>query len=221
MRRTLICLALGAVLAACATTPEPISPTGLRVYVVRRGDTLWSISQRHGTTVAAVSRVNRLRDPSQIAVGQRLLIPPRSRLNGSRTDNWSRSDPRGRAEVPSLVWPVRGRVTSGFGLRSGAHHDGLDIPARKGAPVLAAEAGRVVHSDDSLAGYGNMIILKHAGRLSTVYAHNRRNLVEVGEFVEKGQIIAEVGSSGRTTASHLHFEVRRDGKPVDPLDYLP
>ena len=79
----------------------------------------------------------------------------------------------------------------------------------------------MIHSDSKLAGYGNMIIIKHTGNISTVYAHNRKNKVRVGQFVEKGEIIAEVGSTGRTTAPHLHFEVRRDGRPRDPLHYLP
>ncbi len=78
----------------------------------------------------------------------------------------------------------------------------------------------MVHSDNSLAGYGNMVILKHAGVYSTVYAHNRRNLVKVGEFVQRGQVIAEVGRTGRSTAPHLHFEVRKNGRATNPLDYL-
>ena len=106
------------------------------------------------------------------------------------------------------------------GLRAGAHHDGIDIAGKKGTKIRAAEAGRVVHSDDSLAGYGHMVILKHASVYSTVYAHNRRNLVKVGQFVQRGEVIAELGDPGQTTAPHLHFEVRRDGRPADPLDFL-
>jgi murein DD-endopeptidase MepM/ murein hydrolase activator NlpD len=102
-----------------------------------------------------------------------------------------------------------------------AHHEGIDISARPGTPIHAAEAGRVVHSDDELSGYGNMIILKHSGAYATVYAHNRRNLVEEGQFVEKGDVIGEVGQTGRASAPHVHFEVRRNGSPQNPLDYLP
>ena len=94
------------------------------------------------------------------------------------------------------------------------------LAGKKGTKIRAAEAGRVVHSDDSLTGYGHMVILKHAGVYSTVCAHNRRNLVKVGQFVQRGEVIAELGDSGRTTAPHLHFEVRRDGRPADPLDFL-
>jgi murein DD-endopeptidase MepM/ murein hydrolase activator NlpD len=106
-------------------------------------------------------------------------------------------------------------------MRRLAHHDGIDISAGEGTPVRAAEAGRVVHSNSALSGYGNLIIIKHAGAFATVYAHNKRNLVRVGQFIEKGEVIAEVGRTGRASAAHLHFEVRRDGKPRNPVDYLP
>ncbi len=115
-------------------------------------------------------------------------------------------DRRGRSPGVRFQWPVRGQLASHYGLRGNAHHDGIDISGRSGVKIRAAEAGRVIHSDDSLAGYGNVVILKHAGVFSTVYAHNHRNLVKVGEFVERGQVIAELGQSGRASAPHLHFE---------------
>jgi murein DD-endopeptidase MepM/ murein hydrolase activator NlpD len=86
---------------------------------------------------------------------------------------------------------------------------------------VAAESGRVVLSGRRLGDYGNVVIVKHAGRYATVYAHNRRNLVREGEFVEKGQAIAQVGESGNASGPHLHFEIRRDRRAQDPLLYLP
>jgi murein DD-endopeptidase MepM/ murein hydrolase activator NlpD len=112
-------------------------------------------------------------------------------------------------------------VSSLFGARGRDHHAGIDILAREGTQVLAAEAGRVIESDGGLGDYGNVVIVKHAGRYATVYAHNRRNLVRRGEFVEKGQPIAQVGDSGNASAPHLHFEIRRDRLAQDPLLYLP
>jgi murein DD-endopeptidase MepM/ murein hydrolase activator NlpD len=106
-------------------------------------------------------------------------------------------------------------------MRRFARHEGLDISARQGTPVRAAEAGRVVHNDNALSGYGNLIIIRHSGSFASVYAHNRRNLVRVGQFVEKGEIIAEVGRTGNATAPHLHFEIRKNGSPRNPVDYLP
>ena len=225
-------LALAALLlaSACASDGPPPAPAqaakrgeGERSFhIVRAGETVWRISKWYGTTVDAIVTANRLADPTEINVGQMLIIPPRTRRPMRHLpETWTRSDPRGKSAKPRLAWPVNGKVTSGFGVRNGAHHDGIDIPARPGTPIRAAEAGRVVHDGSKLAGYGNMIILKHAGRLSTVYAHNRKNLVRVGEFVQKGQVIAEVGSTGRTSAPHVHFEVRGDGRPRNPLNYLP
>ena len=230
-RAVLPAVLVAALLAgACASSGPPLAPReaasraeGARsMHVVRPGESVWRISKWYGTTVAAIVQANRMSDPTQISVGQLLIIPPRTRPPvRNLPQTWTRSDPRGRSANPRLGWPIRGKVTSNFGMRNGAHHDGVDIPARPGTAIRAAESGRVVHSGNKLAGYGNMVILKHAGKLSTVYAHNRKNLVRIGQFVEKGQIIAEVGSTGRTTAPHVHFEVRRDGRPRNPLDYLP
>ncbi len=232
MNHGLLAVSLAAALlaGACASSGPPLAPReaasraeGERaLHVVRKGETVWRISKWYGTSVGAIVHANRMNDATQIRVGQLLIIPPRTRAPMKELPKtWTRSDPRGKSATPKLSWPIRGKVTSSFGLRNGAHHDGVDIPARPGTPIRAAESGRVVHSGSKLAGYGNMIILKHAGKLSTVYAHNRKNLVRVGQFVEKGQIIGEVGSTGRTSAPHVHFEVRRDGRPRDPLQYLP
>jgi murein DD-endopeptidase MepM/ murein hydrolase activator NlpD len=218
----LLCLAC--LLAACASPPRAPTPDGRpRTHVVAKGDTLWNISQRYGTTVGAIAQVNHVRNPHEIRIGQRLVIPGATRTPiRSRQNPWATSHPKGRSgDTLTLTWPTRGKVTSGFGMRDGAHHDGLDIRVPAGTRVVAAESGRVVHSDDSLAGYGHTIIIKHSGRFSTVYAHNRRNLVRVGDFVDKGQVIAEAGRSGRASAPHLHFEVRRDGSPRNPVEYLP
>ena len=117
-------------------------------------------------------------------------------------------------------WPVGGEVSSRFGWRRGRRHEGIDIRARRGSRVVAAEAGRVIHSG-RLGAYGNVVIVKHAGRYSTVYAHNERNLVEKGRFVERGETLATVGRSGNATGAHLHFEVRRDRVAQDPLTFLP
>ena len=134
-----------------------------------------------------------------------------------------RGDPRAWARREARLefdWPVRGRVSSGFGWRKGRPHEGIDIPARKGSKVRAAEAGRVIHSG-VLGDYGMVVILKHKGRYSTVYAHNRKNLVRKGAFVERGEVIAQVGNSGNARGHHLHFEVRRNRVAQDPIRYLP
>jgi murein DD-endopeptidase MepM/ murein hydrolase activator NlpD len=89
-----------------------------------------------------------------------------------------------------------------------------------GTPVLAAAAGKVIYADSKLRGYGKLVVIRHAGDLVTVYAHNRRLLVREGQQVRGGEVIAEVGKTGRATGYHLHFEVRRGDRPVDPLGYV-
>ncbi|RME84755.1 MAG: M23 family metallopeptidase, partial [Zetaproteobacteria bacterium] len=120
-----------------------------------------------------------------------------------------------------LIWPVRGKITSGFGRRHGRVHDGIDIAAPRGTKVRAAASGVVVYADHRLSGYGNMVIIRHPGEIFTAYAHNARNLVRKGDHVRQGQVIATVGASGRASGPHLHFEVRIGAQPVDPLAYLP
>ena len=119
-----------------------------------------------------------------------------------------------------FAWPVKGRLSSRFGHRRGRPHEGIDIAAAKGTPIYASEAGRVIFSG-RMRGYGKVVILKHAGRFRSIYAHASRLLVRKGAFVERGEKIAEVGSTGRSTGPHVHFEIRRSETPQDPLAYLP
>ena len=117
--------------------------------------------------------------------------------------------------------PVKGVVTSRFGVRNGNKHQGIDIGAPKGTPVLAAAAGKVIYSDNKLRGYGNLIILRHDGGFISVYAHNSENRSREGDAVAKGQVIALVGDTGNAEAPHLHFEIREGARPRNPLFFLP
>lgn len=202
-------------------------PPSMRRHVVKPGETLYRIAKQHGSSVSAIAKANGIRDVTRISAGQRLLVPsgaqaaalPASPDHSAR--RWMASDARGRSDPAGrFIWPVRGRLSSGFGMRGNHHHDGLDITAPRGTPVYAAASGRVIHADASLAGYGKLIILKHSDRYSTVYAHNDVLLVKVGQFVEQGERIALVGKTGRASSPHLHFEVRYDGQPRDPRGHL-
>ncbi len=117
------------------------------------------------------------------------------------------------------AWPIEGRLLRSF-KAGDPTRNGVDIVGREGAPVKAARGGEVVYSGNGLIGYGELVIIKHDDRMLSAYAHNRRRLVGEGESVRSGQTIAEVGRNDRNEAV-LHFEIRRDGKPVDPLGYLP
>jgi len=230
----LMALAFAAALG-CASTPR-----GGSTHVVRPGENLYRISKHYGVSVGSIRRANRIRDVTELQVGQRLRIPgaeknqPRSALSPATTRSSGssarrakpRSAPSGNRETAlreadlRFSWPVQGSVSSGFGWRKGRPHEGIDIPARKGSKVRAAEAGRVIHAG-KLGDYGLVVILKHKGRYSTVYAHNRKNLVRKGAFVERGDVIAQVGNSGNARGHHLHFEVRRNRVAQDPTRFLP
>jgi murein DD-endopeptidase MepM/ murein hydrolase activator NlpD len=196
-------------LAGCASAPSP--DRGL-YHVVAPGENLYRIGLRYGVPASVIARANGIDDVTQISVGQRLFIPGRG----------GQAMRRMPLDAGSLRfrWPVKGRLTSRFGLRGNRPHEGIDLGAPPGTPIFAAEAGRVIHSG-RLGAYGNAVVLKHAGAYRSFYAHARRLFVEVGEFVERGQKIAEVGATGRATGPHLHFEIRRGETPHDPLLYLP
>ena len=133
-----------------------------------------------------------------------------------------------QASTPSIVppsgsgqlgWPVSGPVTSGFGMRWGRMHEGIDIMTSTGTPVRAAGAGTVIYAG-WLGGYGNLVVVDHGGGLSTAYAHNSSFLASVGQSVAAGQVVSYSGSTGHSSGPHVHFEVRVNGSAVDPLGYL-
>lgn len=121
-----------------------------------------------------------------------------------------------------FIWPVPQfyKVSSHFGRRRGRNHDGIDIPAPKGTPIVSVDDGVVAYSDNGIRGYGNMIVIAHSDEIFTVYAHNRKNKVDKGDRVRKGQQIAEIGNTGRSTGPHLHFEIRVKNKVRNPAQYL-
>ncbi len=121
-----------------------------------------------------------------------------------------------------FMWPVPKyyKVSSHYGSRWGRNHDGIDIPAPKGTPFVASDNGVVIYSDNGIRGYGNMIVVSHSDDIFSVYAHNNKNLVDKGDRVRKGQVIGHVGNTGRSTGSHLHFEIRVKNKARNPANYL-
>ncbi len=125
----------------------------------------------------------------------------------------------GAVSRAGLVWPVRGRLTSGFGRRWGRLHAGIDIGAPKGTPIKAAKAGTVIFAG-RMSGYGNTVIIDHGGGLSTLYGHQSRLGSRRGQRVGQGQVIGYVGSTGHSTGNHLHFETRVNGSPRNPRNYL-
>ncbi|HEY1333634.1 MAG TPA: M23 family metallopeptidase, partial [Myxococcaceae bacterium] len=123
------------------------------------------------------------------------------------------------AKTRQLQWPLRGVLYARFGRKGKSPHDGIDLAAPAGTPVRTAGEGSVLFAGPQ-QGYGLLVIIEHAHGLVTVYAHNRDLRVRTGQQIREGQVIATVGESGKTSGPHLHFEVRQDGAPVDPLEIL-
>lgn len=195
-----------------AATPAPADTLLLdQVYVVKRKDTLFSIAKAHGTTVDDIKARNNL-SSNDISVGQKLWLtgtPPADQAPGSTSK--VRTD---------CIMPTNGRVTSEFGMRRGRPHKGIDIANKSGTPIYAVLDGVVVYSGTQ-RGYGNVVLIEHPNFVMTVYAHNEKNLVNVGDHVSQGQQIARMGSTGNSTGPHLHFEYRVKGTALNPRKVLP
>ncbi len=223
--RAVVAVALSVALSACAART---AHRGRGIYhVVGRGQNLFRIGKAYGVDYRDLARDNDIDDPAKIEVGQKIFVAGATRqLPVEIIAPVSVSERRPEvSELPpsesGFRWPMHtGSVTSHFGPRNGTFHDGIDIGAPEGTPVFAARDGRVIYSDQ-IPGYGNIVILEHAGRLSSVYAHNERNEVSLGDFVHQGDEVARVGSTGRTTGPNLHFEIRSENVARNPLFYLP
>lgn len=200
---------------AYSGTSQPVE------HVVRPGETVYHIARVYGVSVQRLLEANHLSDSRDLRVGQSLLIPGSytyASLGGAESASGAMWNvPRAPRQ---FAWPLwSGTVTSGFGMRHGTMHDGVDISAPAGTTVHAADGG-VVAFAGRLNGYGNTVIIRHSDNYVTVYGHNSRILVSEGSPVARGQSIAEVGTSGRTTGPNLHFEVRYDNHAYNPLGYL-
>ena len=211
-------------------------------YTVKPGDTLIRIGMDNGQSWRDIIRWNKLDNPNLIETGQVLrVVPPAPeaavvRPAVSPTASASSASvpaapmpvasapatsvapaaPSAAEESISFQWPARGNLLSGF---DESKNKGVDIGGKAGDPVLAAADGRVVYAGAGLRGYGNLIILKHNNTYLTAYAHNQTLLVKEDQVIKRGQKIAEMGNSDADQVK-LHFEIRRQGKPVDPAKYL-
>jgi lipoprotein NlpD len=226
---------------ASAPAQEPVPPG---FYRVKRGDTLIRIALDNGQSYRDIAAWNNITDPNLIEVDQVLRVkpPPSSARvvtkpiepikpvdSKASTDKKvaakkveekevASAEPKADAVDPpiKLSWPAKGKVVDEF---NEAKNKGIDIAGKMGEPIQAAADGKVVYAGNSLRGYGNLVIIKHDNTYLTAYAHNRTLVVKEGENVRKGQRIAEMGDSDANMVK-LHFEVRMNGKPVNPMQYL-
>ncbi|MBC3949727.1 peptidoglycan DD-metalloendopeptidase family protein [Pseudomonas folii] len=271
-QRLVIGIALSVLLVGCSSAPSggvrvvdrnnnaapqrPTVTTGQ--YVVRRGDTLFSIAFRYGWDYKALAARNQIPEPYTIRPGQTIRFDGRSNSTSSAVAGSSGAvrspvastttstttspsgsvkttviskpvtvvpPPAGSSTLPAgpspkgWTWPSNGILIGKFSS-NGSLNKGIDIAGDLGQPVLAASDGSVVYAGSGLRGYGELVIIKHSDTYVSAYGHNRRLLVREGQQVKAGQTIAEMGSTG-TDRVKLHFEIRRQGKPVDPLQFLP
>lgn len=241
--RAMAWLVLLLILAACsasvvretspgAVRPPSTSQPGVNV-TVQRGDTLFAIAARNGVEFRDLAAWNRIGPPYIIYPGQSLRLYPSGASASSRPPAATPSRPTppkpptpapAKPAIPASSgftwrWPAEGQVIGRF-VAGDATKQGVDIGGTSGQPVRAAADGVVVYSGAGLVGYGELVIIKHSEAWLSAYGHNRKRLVNEGQNVKVGQQIAEMGRSG-ASREMLHFEVRYNGKPVDPLLYLP
>lgn len=184
-------------------------------HIVRRGETLWSISRCYSVNLNELADFNRIDNAKSIEVGQKIFIPEKLQMQQPIANPQCR---------PGSIfdWPYKGYVVLGFNeLKQDVLNQGIDIAARPGASVSAAAAGNIVFTSQNLRGYGKTIIISHADDYMTVYSNNEENLVKTGDFVRQGQVIAKAGSTGRASSCLVHFELRKKNKPQNPILYLP
>lgn len=206
-----------------------------KTHRVSKGETLFSISWRYGIDLQKLASANNIKAPYTIYPGQIIRLDkraagtgPSDRPNSNSTDYRSKnktyiaggSNKNDKSQsTPLWQWPSSGRLIAQFQGEAG-QNKGIDIGGKLGEPVLAAASGRVVYAGSGLPGYGKLLIIKHNETFLSAYAHNDEISVKEGDFVKVGQKVADMGSSG-TDRVKLHFEIRSDGSPVDPLRYLP
>ncbi|MGX5220311.1 MULTISPECIES: peptidoglycan DD-metalloendopeptidase family protein [Pseudomonas] len=253
-------LALSLILSGCSSAPSggvqvldrngrpvPITSKQPHVtsgqYLVRRGDTLYSIAFRFGWDWKELAARNGIPAPYLLRVGQPIrfdgkkpssVVAKSSSSTRTVRPTTSSSTAKPVVKKPPVTakpvqsvsgtssgwtWPTKGLVIGRFSS-NGSLNKGIDIAGDLGQPVLAASDGSVVYAGSGLRGYGELVIIKHSSTYVSAYGHNRRLLVKEGQKVKAGQAIAEMGSTG-TDRVKLHFEIRRQGKPVDPLQFLP
>ncbi len=228
-------------------TGPRVRPSGGDVHVpLGPGMTLYSLARTYQVPLPTLMRRNGITDPTVIPAGRVIVIPKASSPTAPApvpagapavapgSGHGSGSKGSRAAAIPSLpdddvapapailsiAWPIDGRVTGGFGLRGRHHHhEGIDIDGFQGEEVRAVAAGTVVVSGSEKK-YGKTVVLDHGNGVTTLYAHASKLLVREGDRVEQGEAIARVGATGNARGTHLHFEVRRNGKPLDPSPYL-
>ena len=202
-----------------------------KVHIVKKGHTLYDIANCYEVSISDLMKINQLKNNDKIYLGDKLFIPLYDNTNQTNCNNITKvaitkevnkTTEKKKNNNYSYMWPVKGKIISKFGLLAkGLRNDGINISADIGNPVLAIEAGKIVYAGNEIQAFGNLILIKHHNDKTSAYAHLDKINVKKGESVNKGQIIALVGNSGKVSIPQLHFEIRDKDGPLDPLKYLP
>ena len=204
----------------------------------QKGDSLYSISRRTGVSVLQLAKLNQLKKPYTIQPGQTIFLKPLKSSSASKktatassgrtgSSKQTKIETKAQPSSKKINWPKRvrwqkpakGKIVKKYNRRKN-DAKGIDIAGREGDAIVAAASGKVVYSGSGLISYGKLVIIKHNKTYLSAYAYNRKLLVKEGQMVNAGQKIAEMGHKDKSGA-RLHFEIRKNGKPVDPLKYLP
>ena len=202
-----------------------------KVHIVKKGHTLYDIANCYEVSISDLMKINQLKNNDKIYLGDKLLIPLYDNTNQTNCNNITKvaitkevnkTTEKKKNNNYSYMWPVKGKIISKFGLLAkGLRNDGIKISADIGNPDLAIESGKIVYAGNEIQAFGNLILIKHYNDKTSAYAHLDKINVKKGESVNKGQIIALVGNSGKVSIPQLHFEIRDKDGPLDPLKYLP
>jgi len=241
----LICVIMLLLAACSAYFRESTRARGV-YHKVKENVTLWRIAQTYNTDVQELAEINNITDPTLIKTGSIIFIPNATEVLEIKpairqpTPSPTSNKPPGKTVIKKekgakekskketvrfernrFIWPIKGTLLSKFGIQpNGMRYNGIDIKAKEGTPVLASASGRIIHSS-YLKYYGETIIIKHKNNYSTVYTFLKNRCVSVGDRVKKGEKIALLGKNKKNGKSCLHFEIRRNNKPKNPLFYLP
>ena len=185
---------------------------------VKDNDTIESLSKEFNVPKDNITESNQ---GKKIIPGEWVFIPLKRGLL-SKANETLPFDPKIMLKTGEFLWPVPGSniISSGFGSRWGKTHEGIDISARVGSHIVAAAEGVVVYEGSEIGGYGNITVIAHRNGFFSVYAHAKNNFTHQGQRVYRGQVIAQIGMTGRTTGPHLHFEIRKNGEAIDPTNFL-
>jgi murein DD-endopeptidase MepM/ murein hydrolase activator NlpD len=187
-----------------------------RLHAVKKGETLWDISRRYNVSLEQLCSLNQGVNAENLKIGMNLTLPDSAR----KTSPAAYTAPsRGSAGTSFFTWPIRGVITSAYGWRSSGFHHGTDIAARYGDPIQAAAAGIVAFTGYRSV-YGKTVVIEHSDGSETLYAHLSSILVSAGQRVTRGEVIGKIGTTGNSTGPHLHFEVKKGRKYVNPVNVL-